>query len=387
MNFVLQRVRLLVIIIYDNRNKINYMRMKKLAFCICILMSGLLSSQNKVNDLIRSGDVNNDAKKYTAAEKDFETAYTMVETELEASLIKLEAFNKLSEYDKAIKENPINAEKSKQYTSILYGRGVAKAGLNQGNAALKDFNRVLMIDSKFVPAYYQRGLIRITSNDKQAGCLDLRTAGEMGYAKAAEAIKNNTCNAESDDFYSKALDKYRREQYKEAIADLDMAIKFNPDTEYYFQRGMCQLKLAHYDDAVSDFSTAIKKVPADKPISRYLLNRGNAYLGLKQYTPAYADLSEAIKLDNNNYEAYKNRGIAAEGLKDMKGASYDYQNLTRIQPSNGEGYYKLAMVKYDMFMKDDACELFNKAKTLGYADAEARVKLCKLRSQSGQKPQ
>lgn len=376
-----------VVVIYLYKFVQNRIKMRKLIFCICIIVPSLVNAQAKLLDIIRSGEVNNTSKIYDVAEKEFNKAYAMIEADLEAGLAKLEAFNKLSEYEKAVKENPISPENKKNYCAILFGRGVARVGLKKNMDALKDFNRVLIIDDKYVPAYYERGLIKLANNDKQSGCLDLRTAKDMGYAKAEEAIKSNACNAEADDYYSKGLDKYRSQRYKEAIQDLDMAIKFNPDSTNYFQRGMCYLKLADYDDAISDFSAAIKMQPAGKSNGTYHLNRGIAYLGLKQYTPAYADLSEAIKADNNSYDAYLNRGIACEGLKDLKGASFDYQNLTRIKPSAGEGYFKLGLVKYDMWLKDEACELFNKANTLGYPGADARVKLCKLRTQSGQKPQ
>jgi len=42
-------------------------------------------------------------------------------------------------------------------------------------------------------AYYHRGLAKILLGQKDNGCLDLSKAGELGSAKAYEAIKN-FCN-------------------------------------------------------------------------------------------------------------------------------------------------------------------------------------------------
>ena len=58
---------------------------------------------------------------------------------------------------------------------------------------LHDFTKAIEIDPKFAEAYCNRGIIKIILGQKNSGCLDLNKAGELGFAKAYEAIKK-FCN-------------------------------------------------------------------------------------------------------------------------------------------------------------------------------------------------
>ena len=59
--------------------------------------------------------------------------------------------------------------------------------------ALDDFNKAIEMNSSNGEFYAIRGLTKISNKDKEAGCLDLSRAGELGYDKAYEYIKDR-CN-------------------------------------------------------------------------------------------------------------------------------------------------------------------------------------------------
>lgn len=72
-------------------------------------------------------------------------------------------------------------------------RGFAKIGLKDYIGAIADFEQAIKIDPESGLAYAGRGTARIELKEKEAGCLDLSKAGELGMTTAYEAIRNH-CN-------------------------------------------------------------------------------------------------------------------------------------------------------------------------------------------------
>jgi hypothetical protein len=54
---------------------------------------------------------------------------------------------------------------------------------------MADFDKAIELNPANGLAYYNRGLTKIRSGQKDSGCLDLSKAGELGYSEAYEAIK------------------------------------------------------------------------------------------------------------------------------------------------------------------------------------------------------
>jgi len=71
--------------------------------------------------------------------------------------------------------------------------GNAKYKLQDYKGEIQDYNKAIEIDPNHAFAYYNRGLTKILLGQKDNGCLDLSKAGELGHAKAYEAIKEH-CN-------------------------------------------------------------------------------------------------------------------------------------------------------------------------------------------------
>jgi hypothetical protein len=56
-----------------------------------------------------------------------------------------------------------------------------------------DCNTAIKLNTAYAEAYYLRGVIRFDGGDEQAGCTDLRRAGELGYMQAYTVI-GSKCN-------------------------------------------------------------------------------------------------------------------------------------------------------------------------------------------------
>jgi tetratricopeptide (TPR) repeat protein len=77
-----------------------------------------------------------------------------------------------------------------QYYNI---RGQAKYYLHDYEGAINDFTRVIRSwygeRSQRGKAFFWRGLVKIDTGQRNSGCLDLRKAGKLGYAKALEMVE------------------------------------------------------------------------------------------------------------------------------------------------------------------------------------------------------
>jgi tetratricopeptide (TPR) repeat protein len=89
----------------------------------------------------------------------------------------------IDDFTKAIE----GARDPSQYYNI---RGQAKYYLHDYAGAISDFNKVIRIWSgeryQRGIAFFWRGLLKIDTNQKNSGCLDLRKAGRLGHVKALE---------------------------------------------------------------------------------------------------------------------------------------------------------------------------------------------------------
>jgi len=72
-------------------------------------------------------------------------------------------------------------------------RGLAKAKLGDYKGAISDYNKAIELNPKLADAYYDRGVVKLLLGQKDSGCLDLYKAGELGFDKAYEVIKEY-CN-------------------------------------------------------------------------------------------------------------------------------------------------------------------------------------------------
>ncbi len=88
----------------------------------------------------------------------------------------------IQDYTKAIELNP-------NYNDAYYNRGSAKYEIEDYRGAIEDYNKAIKLNPNSDKAYYNRGAAKITLGQKDDGCLDLSKAGELGLAKAYEAIK------------------------------------------------------------------------------------------------------------------------------------------------------------------------------------------------------
>ena len=76
-----------------------------------------------------------------------------------------------------------------KFVYAYYNKGFILAKLNDLDAAYDDFSRAIQLYPNFAEAYYNRGLVLLRQGKTKAGIADLSKAGELGLAQAYSVLK------------------------------------------------------------------------------------------------------------------------------------------------------------------------------------------------------
>ena len=131
---------------------------------------------------------------------------------------------------------------------------------------------------------------------------------------------------------------------EESLELLDARIKKNPDdADLYFQRGQLLINLGkqkqnsqYFREAISDLNHAIK-LENDKP--EYYTALGDAHFSLGNVGDSYAALQEALKLDENNFEACLKMGEISFYSKDYDRAIESLNRVTAQDKDNQTAHF------------------------------------------------
>jgi serine/threonine protein kinase/Flp pilus assembly protein TadD len=178
----------------------------------------------------------------------------------------------------------------------------------------------------------------------------LERLGRADEARAARDGAKQLRPATARDHYLLATAFARKRRYKEAVTELDEAVRLNPKHFWsWMQRGICRQELGQYTlaagdfgmcmglwpefawgyfnrgcalglsghkaEAIRDYSAALDRALVRDPVFLLAhLNRGMARLELTQYELALADFDKAIELGMDDAVSHGGRGAALEGL-------------------------------------------------------------------------
>ena len=91
-------------------------------------------------------------------------------------------------------------------------------------------------------------------------------------------------------------------KYNKAFADLDQAIRLNPqDDVAFYNRGNMYKNLEKYDQAIVDYDQAIR---LNLQYSEAFYDRWNTYIALKKYDQAIRDYEAFIRLAGPELQQY-----------------------------------------------------------------------------------
>lgn len=107
-------------------------------------------------------------------------------------------------------------------------------------------------------------------------------------------------------------------------------LNFRDRARTYVNRGVLQLRQRDFSTARADFDAASK---IDPDLGEAWVNRGAAYVGEERYSDALGQIDRGLSLGVKDPEkAWFNRGMANEGLGDLKAAYQDYSKAAELDP-------------------------------------------------------
>lgn len=98
----------------------------------------------------------------------------------------------------------------------------------------------------------------------------------------------------------------------------------------FVNRGIMKLRRGEMKGALADFNVAVRFEPK---LGEIYVNRGAALIGEHKYADGLTDLNHGLALGvEEPAKAYYNRALAYEGLDDIKSAYFDYQKAVELSP-------------------------------------------------------
>ncbi|MGL5059760.1 MAG: tetratricopeptide repeat protein [Microcoleus sp.] len=294
------------------------------------------------------------------------------------------------QYSGFVSSSQTHSKKLMEQEYEFYQRGLEKVQQQDFQTALREFDRALRIDSKFVDAYYQRAICHFDLGNFSAAISDCTQALQLQPQRAdiylhcalAKIAIANYETALVDIQQAIDLDVnlpqaytiqgtvYRRMgNLPEAIASLKQAAKLylakqdkvncqrcirtideiqaeiqaaqNRDRVRsaqileYFNNALSKLQRGEYRAALEDFNWLLQVDSKDAAAYCY---RGIIKSKLGDKPAAIADLSKALEIELQNTLAYANRGAARSDIGDWRGAIADCDRALQIDPNYLEAY-------------------------------------------------
>jgi tetratricopeptide (TPR) repeat protein len=193
------------------------------------------------------------------------------ETELSLEFYK----NQILIFDERISQNgnlPVN---------FLY-RGIFEALSKQFNKALDDFDKVIKLDERNLPAYFMRANARTKM---------IETIERLKLNEQSTGFGGKISNNQIVDFKSNSTSI---EAYNDILTDYTVILYMNPDFVFgYYNRGNIYCKSERYFQAVEEYNKAISIEPE---FAEAYYNRGLVKILLNEVEGGAKDLSKAGEL-------------------------------------------------------------------------------------------
>ncbi len=201
-----------------------------------------------------------------------------------------------------------------------------------------------------------------------AGLLGHATFGRIEVWKDSLTLWNDVLSRRTDlwvAYLNRGLARAEAGRHAEAIADLDAALRLNPNSDLALNnRAGCYAYLGNWQAALRDFDGAIQL----KPKPDYLINRGIARRKMGNPAGAIEDFTAVLEADRRNVRALSERGDAHREAGNWTEAIADYEGVLRLYPSHSHATLWLGAMQLQSGDTERAVTLLNRAIDLGHPD-------------------
>ncbi|PSL27452.1 tetratricopeptide repeat protein [Dyadobacter jiangsuensis] len=151
-------------------------------------------------------------------------------------------------------------------------------------------------------------------------------------------------------------ERYTAGDYKELVREYDRIIKKEKDnSDWYFGRGRCYIKLGDTKAAMKDFSKSIELDIANLPA---LLARADLYKEQSNYPKAITDYSAYLNIDPNNAEVFAQRAVLRIRTNNHKNADEDLTRSITLNPEQPQYFFDRGHLRYELGMFQPAVDDF-----------------------------
>lgn len=189
--------------------------------------------------------------------------------------------------------------------------------VEQYGKSIEQVNEALKADAHSAKAYFIKGM-------------DYKLLGDT-----VKAISSMQTAVEQDNNYYDAFIQlgllFASKKDSLAIAYYENALRIEPNSiEALYNKSFFLQEYGHYQPAIEGYQRIVELQPKH-PLACFNMGYVNlVYLG--NYEDGIREFTNAIEIKRDYYEAYTNRGICYEKLKDFKKAEADYRKALQIKP-------------------------------------------------------
>lgn len=188
-----------------------------------------------------------------------------------------------------------------------------------------------------------------------------------------KALQHDSANSKYLLLKGNSFEKLNK--FQEAFDTYTFAIKANTeDAILYNQRGLLLMKIQETEYSIRDFSTALSFEKADSVKLTLLLNRGAAKINIRDFQGAYDDFISALKIDSLNIGTLNNlASVCDEVGKGDKTLGYLFK-IVKIDSTFTGAYANIGFKYQEMGDYKTAIQYFNKVlamspnEPLGYSN-------------------
>ncbi len=237
------------------------------------------------------------------------------------------------DFENALKYPLSDANKARAYLGI----GKINGSLNNFDSAIQYLTKCIAIDASYrLNAYMERGSIYLNHYAGKAFLND--TVKRNNYLHKSIQDFESSLKLPSKDnlkgliYYNLSMVQSQLGNVKDAITNIDFAIKFNPnDLNGYFSRCGYKISIGDYNGAIADCNLIIKLDPQN---GKAYFSRAYIEYEMGDFKATINDISLVLNIDKNNSTAYTLRANAYNNCKNYKNAIDDYNKAIELNPND-----------------------------------------------------